>query len=294
MLSYDTYDERWIPSKMRRPFRVIPYGPTYRTASDGSWMDRPGANKHFPDVAIPLELKPAFSISPNHSQSIWCDIYIPQDAPAGTYTGTVAISEHGTIAKQVPIALEVRNFALPDVPHATALVSLGDYDIAERYLGRAYRFADYNTSEYRRLLPILRRHWQLLHRHKIVPAVDESHGVAPPKREGMERISGRLYSRENGYDGPGRDRGDAVYMIAPYGGWPWKNSDVGTYAVQSGRWMTWFAANAPNVRRYLYLVDEPDPKNTAQMLEIDSWLSKLEAGGSKLPTFITMSPIAVR
>jgi hypothetical protein len=63
-----------------------------------SWDARVVANKFYPDIAVPIELEPAFSIAAPGNQAIWADIYIPKTMASGLYTGTVTISENGIVA----------------------------------------------------------------------------------------------------------------------------------------------------------------------------------------------------
>ncbi len=81
------YDERHIPERCRRPYD----GETGE--GSGVWEDRDCHNKLYPDIAVPLELHSPFTITAGTNQSIWGDIYIPKMAPAGVYTGTIAITE---------------------------------------------------------------------------------------------------------------------------------------------------------------------------------------------------------
>jgi hypothetical protein len=50
------------------------------------------------------------------NQSVWADVFIPQNAPAGTYSGTLHVKADGSTVADVPVQLTVRNFALPDEP----------------------------------------------------------------------------------------------------------------------------------------------------------------------------------
>lgn len=68
-VSYDVYDERHVPIKMRRPW-------TGQGNGSGGWSDRPNHDKFYPEIAVPLELVPTFSIPSDSNQSIWVDIYI--------------------------------------------------------------------------------------------------------------------------------------------------------------------------------------------------------------------------
>lgn len=105
------YDERHIPQRFRRPW-------SGEGEATGTWTDRPDHNKFYPEIAVPLELVPSFDITAGQNQSIWVDIYIPKDAPAGLYTGQVRIQENGSTTHEVPVELRVRDFTLPDVPSA--------------------------------------------------------------------------------------------------------------------------------------------------------------------------------
>src|SRR4051812_43319973 len=109
LLSYGTYDERHIPQKLRR-------AQTTTGSYKGGWTNRPNHDKFYPDIAVPIEAVPQFSIALAQNQSIWADVYIPKTATAGTYTGEVVVSVQGAVAYRIPITLVVRDFALPDVP----------------------------------------------------------------------------------------------------------------------------------------------------------------------------------
>jgi hypothetical protein len=80
------YDERHIPARCRRPHDADGEG-------TGHWEDRPCHGDFYPDIAVPLELEAPFTIEGGRNQSIWADIYIPQDIPAGEYAGTITVSE---------------------------------------------------------------------------------------------------------------------------------------------------------------------------------------------------------
>ena len=293
-LSYELYDERWVPSKMQRPFKVVPHGSNsgrtvHERGSDG-WAARPAAGKNFPEIAVPLEMHPAFDVPAGGNQSVWVDIYIPKTTPPGRYTGNLVVSEPGQPVRDIPVDLDVREITLPDQPSSIATAAIGTYDISERFLGKANRFIDFGDSQYPRLQPILERYWQMLHRHRIVPIVDESNGVAPPKPPAIARIKGAMYSAARGYDGPGKDTGDAVYFIGPYGGWKWSDKGQSEFDAMSDAWMTWFAANAPATQKVLYLTDEPNLNDTVQVAKVNGWLDKLAANpgpGRMLPTLVT-------
>ena len=301
MLSYELYDERWLPSKMQRPFQVVPYGSgSGRTVVDRAnegWAKRPGADKNFPEIAVPIEARSTFDVMANSSQSLWSDIYIPKSTQAGVYKGIVRVTEQGQGETQIPIELIVRDFTLPDRPSSIAAVAVGVSDISERFLGKENRFVGFGDNRYPRLLPILERYWQMLHRHRIVPILDESSGVAPPRPPGVARLNGSMYSAAKRYEGPGQNTGDSIYFIGPYGGWSWADKGQGVFNAMSDAWMTWFAANTPTTQKVLYLIDEPNFGDATQAVKINGWLDKLAANpgpGRQLPTLVTSGLRAMR
>jgi len=54
-------------------------------------------------------------IFPSQNCTIWVDVYVPADAKAGLYTGSIKVVAEGNISSEIPIALKVWNFSLPDV-----------------------------------------------------------------------------------------------------------------------------------------------------------------------------------
>src|SRR4029079_8892061 len=56
VLSYGTYDERHIPQKLQRPKAA-------NGSYTGGWTARPNHDKAYPDIAVPMELVPNFSIT---------------------------------------------------------------------------------------------------------------------------------------------------------------------------------------------------------------------------------------
>lgn len=76
---------------------------------DGGW---------YPEVAIPLDspLKipdPRNAIPGQKNQSVFVDIYVPHEAPAGRYEGSIEVRT-GAAGRTIPVELIVHSFALPD------------------------------------------------------------------------------------------------------------------------------------------------------------------------------------
>jgi Domain of unknown function (DUF4091) len=280
-LSYETYDERHIPERLQRP----------RNKSGdyvGGWRDRPGSDKYYPEIAVPLELKPSFSIAAGKNQSVWVDIYIPKDAPSGLFTGNLAVREGANTRYTLPVELEVRNFTLSDLPSSRTMIALGESDIARRYTGIFYPAS--GSSADRLLKKVVDRHYLLAHRHKL-SLIDGDLNLyaatkdAPPS-EWIPRLSGRLFTATNGYRGPGSGVGNNVYAIGPFGTWQaaWGTSRASIWA-RTNNWESWFRQYFPDVYRFVYLIDESSDYRRIETWA--GWIKNNPGVGRSLRSFAT-------
>src|SRR5581483_1301384 len=80
-----------------------------------------GATGYWPDALIPKrdeyagEVRNAFpfSVTAGRNQPVWIEVYVPQTAAAGVYTGWATVTASGQTTVTVPIELTVWNFVLP-------------------------------------------------------------------------------------------------------------------------------------------------------------------------------------
>ena len=271
-LSYETYDERHIPERLRRPYTGEGYG-------SGTWWDRPDHDKYYPEIAVPQELHPSFSIAAGQNQSVWVDIYIPRNAPAGQYSGTFTVRE-GAAELDLPVELTVRNFRLPDRPSIKTMIFIGDTDLETRY---------------GHLTPLLvDRHFMIAHRHRLSLIDAGANSEDRPPVAWEPRLDGSLFTAENGYDGPGTGVGNGVYSIGTYSSWWWmwdRESRDEMWAHTNG-WEGWFQAHAPQTERFLYLIDESG--DYPQIEEWAGWMDENPGVGADLMSFATIqAPTAV-
>ena len=277
-LAWETYDERHIPSKCRRPFNRAGEG-------KGGWRDRPCADRHFPDIAVPLAARAPFSIAPHRSQTIWFDIYIPERQPAGTYRGTITVREKGKKVWAIPVVLEVLDFMLPDRPSARTMVAITTEDIAERYLGKAY--PDPGSAAFRHLQQLIDRHYQMAHRHRLSLV----EGYVDPERLQrylLPRLDGSLFTPRRGYRGPGEEVGNNVYAVGLFGFWPWKGKGREAMWENADRWARWFRRHGleNDTEYFLYLDDESE--NHRQLEQWARWLRGNPGPGRKLASMATV------
>jgi hypothetical protein len=280
LLSYENYDERHIPKRLERPWTGAGNG-------TGLWTDRPDHNKHYPDIAVPLELVPTFSIAQGQNQSIWNDIYIPSSSPAGTYTGTVTVSEGSNVSYQIPVSLTVRGFTLPDVPSSKTMIYLG-MDSNLRYSGQAWPNA--GTTQGNQMIQVRNRHFQIAHRHKL-SLIDSDSGVTAtggdaPSSEWIGRLNGSLFTAANGYAGPGTGVGNDIYSIGTYGSWSWQSGTESDMWTHTNNWEQWFETNAPSIERFLYLIDESS--NYPQTQQWAQWMAANPGVGKNLMSMATI------
>ncbi|HED53863.1 MAG TPA: DUF4091 domain-containing protein [Phycisphaerales bacterium] len=290
-LVYESYDERHVPHRLRRPWS----GEGVADPGTG-WTDRPDHDAYYPDIAVPIELETPFSIAADTNQSIWVDVYIPKDSPAGMYSGTVLIQSDGNPDISVPVSLEVLPFTLPDEPALKTMLVLGYGDVNKRYVGVEY---PYDPAIVEQMHQIRDKHFQMAHRHRIsivdgdsVPEQDS--GPTHPSSEYPPRFDGSLFTPANGYDGPGVGVGNLIYAVALYGRWWYDDPNLTMQQMWSRTdgWASWFAANAPGVEYFLYIVDElEDPASLAKIEQWAGWIDANPGPGRAMKSFATMDYI---
>lgn len=280
-LVYESYDERHIPERCRRPHDEDGDGA-------GTWEDRPCHNQFYPDILVPLELETPFEITAGSNQSIWGDIYIPKDAPAGLYSGSIAILEDGEQIWEIPIHLQVRDFALPDFPSARTMIYFSVENINARYLGPEHIYPDPETEGYDQAQLLADRHFQLAHRHKV--SLIDSY-LPPEQMEAvwLARLTGELFTNHRGYAGVGEGVGNNVYAIGTYGSWPWMSLGQPAMWTNSDTWVNWFDAHPLETPTdyFLYLIDESDDFN--QQEQWASWIDNNLGPGVRLMSLATLA-----
>ncbi len=275
LLSYGNYDERHVPLRMQRPYSGEGY-------ASGTWQDRPDHDKYYPDIAVPHELVPSFSIAKGSNQSIWADVAIPKSAAVGVHTGVVTVSEAGEDTHRIPVELTVRDFTLPDKPTLGTMVVISQGNINHRYLGEPY---PNGAAEQEQSKAIRDKHFQMAHRHRL-SLIDGDFSGDQPGAAWLPRLDGSLFTAANGYAGPGVGVGNGVYSIGTYGSWSWKGQGQAAMQSHSDAWVSWFATNAPDTELFLYLIDESS--NYAQIQQWASWIENNPGPGSALMSFATI------
>ncbi len=233
-----------------------------------------------PDALVPFSATQGrggapFDISANQNQGVWVDIYVDKDLPAGTYTGTITVTENGNTVASIPLSLEVMNFTLPDENHYHAMVFMESDNIANRH-----GLTPCSPEHYQMLL----NYYRMAHRHRIdlINCFDRNQ----LDDEGMKAtLDGSAYTPANGYEGPGEGVGNKIFSIGTYGTWWSENQSY--FETESDAWVNWFDSNAPDVTYFLYLYDEPGPDVYDEIQTKAGWIHNNPGPGHRLPVFVT-------
>ena len=86
-----------------------------------NWYAQNGDNRWQPAHCVPIEHGTPFQIPDperalprQQNQTVYVDIYIPRDAEAGEYSGSVSVAANGVEPVSLPVAVTVFDFLLPD------------------------------------------------------------------------------------------------------------------------------------------------------------------------------------
>lgn len=295
-LNYDPseYDARHYPYDWR--VYCVPEGgdrcdPEITAPSTWLWTNRFGHDKFYPDILVPMEAVAAssFTVSASSSQAIWIDYYIAKNLTPGTYTGSIKVREGVSVSTTIPVELIVYNATLPDVPTMKTMAYISVSNVAFRHHGD--RFPSLNLVE--PFYTTQKRYKQMLHRHKVTPIGYENLTSDVPYPIDVAKLDGSLYAATTGYgNAPGVDTGDKVYSIATYGswrtGWTGATTNPDTLCSHVSNWQDYFASNFPDVKSFLYLIDEP-----ANLVETDKWstwmatVTACQHTTYEVPSFVT-------
>lgn len=194
----------------------------------GHYGALPWRGRYWPDALIPFTdpyspgadpIIETFSIEPrlHRNQSVWIDVFVPKDTPAGLYTGTLEATQHGKAIRSLPIKLTVHAFNLPDETHVDAY-------------GELYRETGvmFDTGVKFKLDPekdwaVYKRYIQMAHAHRFLALHRAGNGPVPRQTDGTfadratqawsddwslftpwvgQILSGELFTAEEGYSGP--------------------------------------------------------------------------------------------
>ena len=259
---------------------VLCYGKSSPVGSTGFWPDA------LAPLTDPFGMAAAFRRAVRN-RAIWVDVLVPPQLVAGTYHGTLRVTQHGALVEQLTISLKVYDFALPDETHLLAYIGVFD-----RWFAPHYDVAS-SSAELRRLT---QKYYDFLYSSRMEPWFNQllqPHFEEKENGEIVVKFEDRLYE----YYLNELKTKRVVLKVAPHGlsndgrfpqfsqGF---NERIESYVVQvftyfkEHGWTEKLIFNSP--------IDEP---NTAQQYaDTRKWAQLVHEAAPGVPFLVTESPVA--
>ena len=147
----------------------------------------PSTERGYDMYAVPFE------VFRGQNQTIWVDVHVPKDAPAGDYKGALRVRTRGQGAIELPVALTVWDFAIPDRP--THRNHFGSFRTVGRYFN-----AEPGSDKFRE---IEMRYCRAMAEHRLNPPIpdyllpevnkDGSLTISPERHEALKKYLAELH-----------------------------------------------------------------------------------------------------
>ena len=212
------------------------------------------------------------------NQGFWIDLHLPRDKawPAGLYRGRVLVYESGREAAALPLEVNLLPHYLPDENHSNVWLF---HSAIQKY------FPELGEQEVEKQLKFL------CHRHRIdLVGGCQAHKSAFDEKllaDYQPYLDGRAFTPENGYRGPGEGCGEKLFVIGMYGADVLDRENPESIRRQSDLWVNWFEKNAPGVRYFYYIIDEPGKTQFEWIDKISKAIHENPGPGHSLPVFLT-------
>ncbi|MBA2562930.1 MAG: DUF4091 domain-containing protein, partial [Chitinophagaceae bacterium] len=99
-------------------------------------------------------------------------------------------------------------------------------------------------------------------------------------------LDGTAFTPANGYYGNGEGVGEKLFPVGMYGSKVLGNTKSEVQQ-QANLWVNWFRKNAPTVKYFWYMIDEPRESSFDWIKERSGWIKSNPDSGKYLPTFTT-------
>ncbi len=228
----------------------------------------------YPDPLLPLEaeknLQEMALDQPQDYRSIWVDLYVPRETPAGTYRGQIKISSDQELIQNLKLDLTVWNFTLPDTTHLPTFFYFGPEQL--RLAHQILRHSPACTALYHEYM-------QMAHGHRINLVTDV--GVEDNWNY-FDTTWGPYLDGTAFTSGIGQGVGCSLWPI---------NLDIygsqSQFQEQAVKVMEHFMARGWFDKPFLYVIDEPDEARYPEVRKIGAWLDDTPYPGNLLPFMLT-------
>jgi len=134
-----------------------------------------------------------FEVFKGQNQTLWVDVHVPKNVPAGIYSGQFRVWAKGGISDQIPVAVTVWDFTLPDGP--THRNHFGGFSNIRRYFN-----VERNSDRFKQ---IEMRYCQAMAEHRINPPIphhllpqvndDGSLKIIPERHKALKEFITKLH-----------------------------------------------------------------------------------------------------
>ena len=124
----------------------------------------PGATAgEHPTQMVPFQAKKygaPFAVGAGRNQPVWADIYVPEDAKPGDYTGTFQAKAGAKVISEIKVALTVWKFMLPQETHFRTYLYTGPENL---------RWGHHLTVNWDdpSVVPLYDAYFQMAHQHRL-------------------------------------------------------------------------------------------------------------------------------
>jgi len=121
-----------------------------------------GETGYWPDALAPI--KESFSMAAQYAvvrnRPIWVDVSIPSSTPAGTYTGTITVTQNGQRVETLNVEVQVYNFSLPDKTHLITYMNVSKGSLANFY---------HKEASSKEIDQLTQTYYEFLYAHRMEP-----------------------------------------------------------------------------------------------------------------------------
>jgi hypothetical protein len=197
-----------------------------------------------------------FDLFKGQNLPIWVDIYVPKDVPAGLYEGKLTVTAAGNISAQIPVALTVWDFTLPEGPthqnHFGGLYNISRYFDVKR-----------DSEEFKQ---IEMRYCRAMADHRINPPIprrllpevnsDGSLNIIPERHKALKEFMDKLHVTD--FEIP-----RAPFFSLPHSTLNKDYKSISPAAREKSirhyrQFYNYLKENGWEKRAYLYMLDEPN------------------------------------
>ena len=246
----------------------------------------------YPDALIPFDAPvdgAPFTVPVGSNQGIWVDVYVPRNAAAGKYSGSISVTASGGNAVSIGIDVMVWGFTLPDDSHMKTWFYFGQDELAN-----GHHVAKYD-EHYRALEE---KYYRMARAHRInidAPVYFEYKGTGSGVTvdwKNHDDLAGRLYDGTLFDDGLGLDP-----ICLPVNlDFPYCDDHGGLYSEEYARTLTkvlqlvkqHFDERGWTGRAFLWMLDEPNDADAYQTVRRLGQIA--HSSGAGIPFMLTEQP----